>query len=154
MPTSNRHSPRPNPARYHFQSDPACIGDVIADVLSNSQLQPLSDDDISKLEIILAEVINNIAEHAYGERSDGPIEMSADREGDRMVLTFSDTGIPMPDGKSPEGSPQNLDCPTDELPEGGFGWFLIRLLCKDVHYERLGNKNCLALFVDLDPRPT
>ena len=51
----------------------------------------------------------------------------------------------MPDGKLPIGQLSPLDVETRDLPEGGFGWFLIQHLAKDVTYCRAGDQNWLKL---------
>jgi len=54
-----------------------------------------------------------------------------------------DDGRPMPEGRLPCG---REDWPTarDQLPEGGFGWFLIRTLAMDLCYNRIEGRNRLA----------
>ncbi|MEL7081583.1 MAG: ATP-binding protein, partial [Pseudomonadota bacterium] len=51
----------------------------------------------------------------------------------------------MPDGETPLGRPANLNVDKMDLPEGGFGWFLIKDLAKDVDYKRVGWENRLSL---------
>ena len=43
----------------------------------------------------------------------------------------------------------DLDVAREDLPEGGFGWFLIRQLAWDVRYVREGRTNRLFLAIDL-----
>ena len=43
------------------------------------------------------------------------------------------------------------DAPQD-LPEGGFGWFLIRSLTRDLTYLREDGYNMLCFCVDVDYR--
>jgi len=51
----------------------------------------------------------------------------------------------MPDGKLPLGDLAPLDAELDDLPEGGFGWFLIQHLARDVTYTRVDNENHLKM---------
>ena len=37
------------------------------------------------------------------------------------------------------------DVPMQDMPEGGFGWFLIKDLAKDVTYHRVKAENHLSL---------
>jgi serine/threonine-protein kinase RsbW len=55
----------------------------------------------------------------------------------------------MPEGKAPNGSPAPLDCDTEELPEGGFGWFLIRDLAHELNYTRISGKNLLSFRISV-----
>ena len=62
-----------------------------------------------------------------------------------------DTGLPMPGGEAPAGKLGKL-LEIQDLPEGGFGWFLIRSLTQELTYQREGNQNTLSFCVDVDYR--
>ena len=100
-------------------------------------------EETGTVELVLAEVLNNIAEHAYEERGDGRIELDMAYVPGGVTFDLRDFGKPMPDGKTPLGEQANLDVAIDDLPEGGFGWFLIGELAKDMVYERVDNANHL-----------
>ena len=51
----------------------------------------------------------------------------------------------MPNGQLPLGMAQDVDVDMMDLPDGGFGWFLIKDLAKDVRYHRIGEVNQLDL---------
>jgi len=105
------------------------------------------------VEIVLAEVLNNVVEHAYAEHGRGVIELDVKREGQRLTFVIRDDGRPMPGGIAPGGIPQDLDVAEKDLPEGGFGWFLIRELTRDLRYHRTGNRNELRFFISVEKRP-
>lgn len=107
----------------------------------------LSEDDRSSAELILAEALNNIVEHAYGGES-GEIELHVALHHDRLVCLIRDHGRPMPDGRPPDPGPPHI-APPDYLPEGGFGWHIIRCLTTDLHYRRAGDWNELSFHVPL-----
>ena len=60
-----------------------------------------------------------------------------------LHCTVSDTGAPMPGLCLPEGQFQPLKDLAD-LPEGGFGWFLIRSLTEGLAYQRSKGLNRLS----------
>lgn len=101
------------------------------------------------VEIVLAEALNNVVEHAYTEHGRGVIEIEVDRLETALAFRIIDDGLPMPKGRLPQGTPQDLDVPPDELPEGGFGWFLIRELTERLDYQRLANRNVLTFRIPL-----
>lgn len=105
----------------------------------------------SSWELVIAEVLNNIVEHAYQDRAGGRIILTLRFLPDRLNVEFTDFGIPMPSGAPPEGAPADLDVATEDLPEGGFGWFLIRSLTEDLAYCHDGNSNHLTLSIPLQP---
>jgi len=57
----------------------------------------------------------------------------------------SDSGRPMPEEKLPMAVQADVDVDMFDLPEGGFGWFLIQDLAKDVDYAYEKGKNILDL---------
>lgn len=107
----------------------------------------LSQDDWSTVELVVAEVLNNIVEHAYHESENGLIETHLDYAKDALHCKIIDTGRPMPNGELPEGAQKDLTCDIEDLPEGGFGWFLIHQLTRDLNYTRHSNKNTLTFML-------
>jgi len=103
-----------------------------------------NDALVGVVELVLAEALNNIVEHAYGEHARGLVDLEAEYLAPALVFRIRDEGQPMPEGDAPQGSPHDLDVSTQDLPEGGFGWFLIRELTEDLSYRRCGNRNELT----------
>ena len=107
-------------------------------------LDPLGLDAEEKgtLEIVVAEALKNIVEHAYREFS-GVLEVAMTRKADGLHFVITDYGGEMPDGKMPLG--KLLDYPNDpeNVPEGGFGLFLIHDLTHELSYRRVGEQNVL-----------
>lgn len=95
------------------------------------------------VELVLAEVLNNICEHAYRDHP-GRIDLSVWIEGDTMAFEIEDHGAPMPSERLPMGRLPSHRRPVDELPEGGFGWSLIRQLASDLAYSRTDGRNRLT----------
>ena len=113
-----------------------------------SGLAPLALDveEISTVELVVAEALNNIVEHAYPETdNDGPIAIGCAHRHDGLHITILDQGHPMPNGQAPIGMVQDTHVDIMEMPEGGFGWFLIQNLAKDVRYRRINDQNRLDL---------
>jgi len=105
--------------------------------------------DRANVEIVLAEALNNIAEHAYAGAAAGRVRLCLKVYGDRIVARISDAGRPLGGDGAPAGLAPGLDGPRMALPEGGFGWFLIRALASDVAYARRGGRNHLRLTIPL-----
>lgn len=107
----------------------------------------LEDDDVGTAEMVLAEVMNNIVEHAYSDRDDASLHLSAWQWHGGLAVHVVDSGLPMPGGKLPDGHAKRLDVDLTDLPEGGFGWALIRELTVDLNYCRSNGKNHLRFRV-------
>lgn len=91
------------------------------------------------LEIALAEVLNNIVEHACAGMPGASIAVQLHWDGAQVEVSVSDSGRPMP-GRTVRPM-RRLD--PESLPEGGFGWNLILTLASDIAYVREKNRNQL-----------
>lgn len=124
--------------------DASSVRDGLGRLVAMPPMVDLAPDIRSTAELVLAEVLNNIAEHAYlGGRGMVTVKLEPGKAG--LCCEVVDHGLPMPDGRPPVGA---LPDATD-LSEGGFGWYLIRSLTQDLHYERVDGQNRLS-FVILD----
>lgn len=127
-----------------FPANPAAIRDTLVHILAVPPLSRLSTEARGNAELVLAEVLNNVAEHAYPERA-GPVAISLRRVDDGICCHIVDRGAAMPGNRLPEGElPDRRDLALDELPEGGFGWHLIRRLTCDLIYARRDKENRLS----------
>lgn len=102
------------------------------------------------LELVLAEVLNNVVEHAYGDSGQGMIGLSVTVRDHRINCEVADRGAPMPDGRLPPPRRHNPDAlGLQELPEGGFGWGLIHDMTTGLKYRREHGTNRLCFRIDL-----
>lgn len=103
---------------------------------------------LDRLELVLAEVLNNISEHAYGAGREGPIDLEIGRAGTDIWCRLTDSGRGMPEARLPQPREADpADRPLDDLPEGGFGWRLIHDLTGRLEYARSGRRNHLFLTI-------
>ena len=129
-----------------IQSGEMAVREALAKLLDG--LTPLSLDveEAGTVELVMAEALNNIVEHAYPKGDPvGPIDITCCHALDGRHMTVLDSGRAMPDGRTPLGAAVDTDVAFDEMPEGGFGWFLIKDLAKDVTYDRIACQNQLSL---------
>ena len=94
-------------------------------------------------ELVLAELLNNIVEHAYGAGPIAGVEYWLMFAADGLAGRLVDSGAPMPGLALPAGVQAPLDGPVADLPEGGFGWNLIRRLTTRLEYRREDGRNLL-----------
>lgn len=102
------------------------------------------------VELVLAEALNNIVEHAYAGQGAGRIQVRLLELPGAICLQLRDRGAPMPGLVLPEGRLKPLGHDGD-LPEGGFGWYLIRRLASEVSYRRDAGENILEIAVAREP---
>ena len=132
-----------------FLADPLSVRAALCATRARFARQ-MSEDEAGTLELVLAEVLNNIVEHGYGADETGTITLSMVRDRRSMICSVSDDGVELParcldhlwDGGPSRPLPE-------DLPEGGFGWFLIRDLAEDLGYHREGGRNLLAFRLPL-----
>jgi len=120
---------------------------VLADVMAGLIKAGLNDEDLATVELILAEALNNVVEHAYAD-GPGPVELSVALQSFGLACMITDTGRPMPTDDAPDPPLPVIEPPAD-LPEGGFGWHIIRCLTSDLTYRRDGAQNHLSMTVPL-----
>lgn len=107
-------------------------------------------DVTARAEIVLAEVLNNIAEHGQQEGRIGWVDLRCDICPSGLQVVVADQGRPMPPHLlSP---PQETPCPRgdvslSDLPEGGFGWAIIRCLTCDLHLQSHEGGNTLSFVI-------
>ncbi len=99
-------------------------------------------------QIILAEVLNNIVEHAYNFTDGNPITLSITLRSNGLWCETFDEGLPMANGVPPNGVMPKIDPKSlSDLPEGGFGWAMVRELTQDIRYSRSGSVNHLTFLI-------
>jgi serine/threonine-protein kinase RsbW len=135
--------------RQSLESRPDAVSAFVASTVRALGELNKDRDRIEAVEIVLAEVLNNIVEHAYEARADGWISLSMRDCGSHLLCEIEDGGKPMPQGRLPAGDAPCLDVAQDALPEGGYGWFLIRLLTENLHYHRIGATNRVVFHLPL-----
>lgn len=130
-----------------FPGDPLAVRGALKKAMDFLRGLEFSQDECGPVELVLAEAINNVIEHAYEGGSHGIVELSIEQKAEMLEFTILDDGLPMPDGDAPKGRTHDLTCEVEDLPEGGFGWFLIRELTQDLSYTRTGSRNRLEFNV-------
>lgn len=139
-------SPAPHDLKVEVPGTPEAVRDLLVWLLVNPPMTDLPQDVRGAAELVLAEALNNVVEHAYA-RFEGSIRiMMTRKEGDLRVV-IEDDGLELPGYSMPEGKLiEPLE--TEELAEGGYGWFLIRRLTKNLAYRRLGGCNRLSFLLE------
>lgn len=139
----------PDDLKMRFSSAPMGVRNALIEV--NNWLCDIGivESDRGSAEILLAEALNNISEHSYGENGIGEVELTVVHQVSELLMMLTDQGHAMPNGVFPtDQNPATCPDPT-ALAEGGFGWFLIQQLAHDMHYARDGATNRLQLTLSL-----
>lgn len=126
-----------------FPSDLRWVRRVIHQSIDALTQHGLDPDETSSVEIVLAEALNNIVKHAYDAKDAGEIRLVIKQRSSGLLFEISDKGHPMPNGRAPLGNHPMSEFNSDPMPEGGYGWFLIRELVRDLIYDRRDEQNYL-----------
>ncbi len=136
--------------RLQIQGTPDAVSAALQALFAGPDRLALPADTGSDAQIVLAEAMNNIVEHAYADR-DGLIDVTLWAAPDGLLCRLVDNGAPMPSvlpgGSLPPSGPD------DGLPEGGFGWFLIRALASDIVSQRRDGMNHLTFSIPAKRSP-
>ncbi|MHC0052314.1 ATP-binding protein [Actibacterium sp. D379-3] len=133
-----------------FPGEPMAVRRALGQVLGWLRDDGIGPGDCGNVEIVLAEVLNNITEHAYDGGETGPVKLSVAHHRGELCLQLQDQGRAIPAIVLPAQDATPICPEPQDLSEGGFGWFLIHALTRDLCYCRDGATNCLKLRLRLE----
>lgn len=142
-----------NPKDAVFSAVTQGAADVVPKTLEDMRASlaslDLAEDFLGTIELVVAEALNNITEHAYAGSNTGLIRICTNVKNNRLTINLVDDGHAMPGEKVPKPDLPDASGPLHSLPEGGFGWYLIHDLSDAVTYSRTDNQNHLQISFDL-----
>lgn len=127
-----------------FTGSPDGVRDALDAMRNGLNTINASDEETFSAELVIAEALNNVVEHALADIQAPTFFLSMKKVSDGVRVDIRDQGHPMPDGRPPIGDLPEITENTNNLPEGGFGWFLIRELARDLSYARVEDENQLS----------
>lgn len=137
---------------FKFQGNFASIRHILAQIRQKLIAHGIAMDVIGSAEIAFAEILNNVVEHAYQESGEGEIALHISLGPNAIELTVVDTGIPISGALPSQREALRQNTAIEDLPEGGFGWSLIRMLVDELHYQSDGHQNQLRCHISRTPR--
>jgi serine/threonine-protein kinase RsbW len=107
----------------------------------------VADLDCLHAQLAVAEAINNIIEHGYGERDDGRIEIAADTDQNNLRIDITDDATPLPLERLEGLLKKPLPDPAETAPllSSGRGLPIMRSTMDSVLFSRRGERNHLTL---------
>ncbi len=149
MPHDRPSLPMETPLCLTVQSDPLAVRAALLELTKGLIGRGIPASSLGSIELVLAEVLNNVVEHAYA-RGTGPIEITLTPTGRHLECEVCDQGLGMPQNALPKPAEIAVDGPIADLPEGGFGWALIHKLSDDIAYTRAGDTNRLTFRIPIE----
>ena len=145
-----RSGPRTGTTTLQIDATLEGVRDGIARIDATFEGEPVPFEVRTAIELAMAEILNNVVEHAYADTRDGLIHVIIDSDPTELQFTVIDDGAAMPAGRLPSGAAADPGLPGFEQDEGGYGLFMIRQLARKLRYRRLGAQNQLSFRVSLD----
>lgn len=146
---ARRDVSQPNsPIHIELEGTPQEVRRALLRLRAKVDETALAHLDAGTLEIVLGEVLNNVVEHALAKRTDGRIALTCDFANRCWRVVVRDNGAAMPDETLPRGNAPDVDIGLADLPEGGFGWSMVRMLARDIHYHRANGWNTLSFCIE------
>ena len=150
----NRAAPLRGEPMFHriLDADTTAVQLALLDVHRRFE-GAVAEDALARMELVLAEVLNNIAQHGTGAgKEPGPdaprrlsvtIHLTVTRHAGGLACAVADDGVPLPPGCLVE--PDHPAAPElAALRAGGFGWGIIRTLARSLFHYRERNRNVLC----------
>ncbi len=128
---------------HSFAAQPVEVRAVLARLRRASVLRGVPPNAAQSCELVLAEAMNNIVEHAYAG-AHGCLRLTLLRGRHHLICRLLDRGRPLPGLALPSA---RLPAQDDSPAEGGYGWFLIHSLSHRLHYRRTDGLNRLLIVV-------
>jgi serine/threonine-protein kinase RsbW len=144
QPTPDRHDMVAHSFSLHLTNTPRSVRRALAEIRDRIKASGASVDTLSRIEIALAEVLNNVVEHALQHAEDGDIQVVVTAQDGDWHFKVSDNGVALPGDGLPNPPLPKTNLPLADLPEGGFGWAIVNMLADDLRYIRKEGRNVLS----------
>ena len=134
---------------FTFPAEQLAVRTALADIRTALEQALLDSALVGRVESALAELFNNIVKHAYANQGSGTLKCTVTKTAPGVVVNVIDHGKAMPGHTLPDGDLPNLEVGFSDLPEGGFGWFIIKSQTDGLSYERVGADNYTQLVFEV-----
>lgn len=134
---------------HGFPGTPDGVRDALAALRARLEQAAVDPDAAFTAELLVAEALNNVVEHALAGLDRAVFGLAVSYRCHSLRVEIRDRGKPMPDGHLPAGRLPDITEDTSALPEGGFGWYMIRAVVEDLAYARVAGENRLSFRIPL-----
>lgn len=135
-------------AEFHFTVGGTGVRSALSRIVAYLEAEKLPLALVEPAQIVLAEVFNNIEEHAYAGIPDGAVVVQLTPMADCLECRVMDAGRAWTPRHLPGKDPPPIDADHPATwPEGGFGWAIVRSLTRDVRRCRHGAENWLQFVI-------
>ncbi len=116
-----------------FESRLELVSLAGAAVRAMCEVRGVDPESASAIELLAVEIATNVVEHGYQGRSGEPVQLRITFGDEQVDVEVADTGEVLPAERVANAElPEILLHATEDLPEGGFGLALVRMLADTV----------------------
>lgn len=149
---ANQPKRRPAAVDLVVPANATAVRNALSKVLTTLHHSITRSGTSGTVELVLAEVMNNIVEHAYAGQTNGIIQLSIRECRTCLFAKITDSGLPLPDHALPSSRFPELIGDQAFLPEGGFGWALINSMTENRTYTRHDGQNYFSFSIPFQPQ--
>lgn len=116
-----------------FESRLELVSLAGAAVRAMCEVRGVDPESTSAIELLAVEIATNVVEHGYQGRAGEPVQLRISFGDEQVDVEVADTGEVLPAERVANAElPEILLDATEDLPEGGFGLALVRMLADTV----------------------
>ena len=115
-------------------------GEIVETLMSSPDM-PEDEALLFKIRLCIEEVVENIVSYAYSH-DNGWIVAKTERDGDSVVISLRDAGIPFDPLAKPD---PDITLPAEARQIGGLGIFLCKQMMDSVRYEYTDGCNVFTM---------
>jgi len=121
----------------------ALVSTSIQGLCKLTSLDPVAVDDV---QLCVAEGINNVIKHSYANEAGHEVIVTVSLRKDLMMIEISNCGSAMdPRLLKIVTAPSTDNLPIEQLPEGGWGLYIIKSKMDEVTYQDDGQTHILRM---------
>ncbi len=133
--------------RFAFPAEPFAVRGALKSVVGIMRRQGIPSEQAESAHLVLAEVLNNIAEHAYVGLEPGEADLQMAFRTGSIDFIVCDRGVKPPANLLGRRRMPDSGGPLADLPEGGFGWPLVGCLATGLRQDRRNGENRLRFSI-------
>jgi sigma-B regulation protein RsbU (phosphoserine phosphatase) len=131
-------SPHTKPARFIIPASVKGVADVTAKAGKYCQRHNLPEAFCFQVEVVVAEVLNNVLEHALPGHAKNKIELICHLQDDQFLIETIDDGLPLQTLPGDKGMPTSW-------AESGRGWPIVNNWMDEISFNRADDRNHLLM---------
>lgn len=136
----------PREIRLLLSSDLISVRHALIELQAALRQREVPADMLIEIELVLAEVLNNICKHAYDNDPAGLVRLVVRIREGAVHCSTVDRGRPLP-GQAPPPARRLSSPDAHGTPESGFGWHIIQELTSTLRYARRRGRNHMCFTI-------